>query len=79
MRGVNRPCCLLTGGGARSQSSLFKIPKEDRNKMTVLLAAGNYFSNALLLKPAPLPLGRSGVPAHHHYPIGNISRERGKI
>ena len=27
-----------------------------------LLVAGNHFSNALLLKPAPLPLGRSGVP-----------------
>ena len=26
-----------------------------------LVEAENYLSNALLLKPAPLPLGRSGV------------------
>ena len=43
---------------------MFKIPLEDRNKMTdtkELVEAENYLLNAFLLKPAPLPPGRSGV------------------
>ena len=43
---------------------MFKKPIEDRNKKAVtkeLEEAWNYLSNALLLMPAPLPLGRSGV------------------
>ena len=43
---------------------MFKIPIEDRNKMEDMkesVEAENYLLNALLLKPAPLLLGRSGV------------------
>ena len=41
------------------------MPTEIRNKMTVSIAsveAGKFVPNALLLKPAPFPLGLSGVP-----------------
>ena len=43
---------------------MFKIPTDERNKTAdtkELVEAEIYFSNALLLKPAPLPLGRSDV------------------
>ena len=52
---------------------VFKIPAEDKNKlifMKKLSLALNYFSNALLLKPAPpFPLGRSGAPGRCYWKV----------